>query len=287
MTSYNRERYIEESIKSVLDSTFQNFEFIILDDASTDNTWNLILEYAKFDHRIKAFQNDQNLGDYLNRNMAASYAKGKYIKYVDSDDLISKDALALLVKQMEENPSAAFGLSADQAWIERNKIKLLSPSDLFNIFIFEGKLIGSSPTGSIIRRDIFEIVGGFSGKQFIGDTELWLRLASQYNAIVFDKSLYYWREHEDQQMHLEKNNQSIRYERFKLLQSFIQNFESSEADCVKKIATRNMKNIIARNILFNFLILNVKTALKDKSGYGLNFSDFLLALQPNKYPSRF
>lgn len=287
MTSFNREKYIEESIQSVLDSTFQNFEFIILDDASTDSTWNLILEYSKVDKRIKAFQNDQNLGDYLNRNKAAYYAKGKYIKYVDSDDLISKDALALLVKQMEENPSAAFGLSADQKWVEKNKNKLFKPRDLFNIFIFEGKLLGSSPTGSIIRRDIFDFVGGFSGRQFIGDMELWLRLASNYNAIAFDNSLYYWREHEDQQMHLEKNIQSIKYDRFKLLQSFIQNFESSVADCVKQVATRNIKNIVARNILFNLLILKVKTSLRDKSGYGLNFSDLLLALLPNRYPSRF
>ncbi len=285
MTSYNRERFIEESIQSILDSTFKKYEFIIVDDASTDNTWNLIMKYAKLDNRIKSFQNPQNLGDYLNRNKVASYAKGKYIKYVDSDDLISKDALMLLVTKMEENPDAAFGLSADEGWIEKNKNKLFSPRDLFNVFIFEGKLLGSSPTGSIIRRDIFDFVGGFSGRQFIGDMELWLTLASQYNAIAFDKSLYYWREHEDQQMNLEKRNHSISYQRFKLLQSYINNFEFYDSSEHKKMAARNIKNIISRKILYDLCSFKFNKAFKDMRGYGLVTSDLLFSLKHNRYPS--
>ena len=285
MTSYNREKFISESIESILNQDYTDYEFIIVDDASTDNTWEIILDYAKKDQRIKPFKNECNLGDYQNRNKAASYAKGKYIKYVDSDDLIFVDTLGKLVRQMDDNPSAAFGLSADRAWVERNNNNLLSPKDLFKIFIFEGKLLGSSPTGSIIRRDIFESIGGFSGKQYVGDLELWLKLASLYNAIVFEKSLYYWREHEDQQMYFEQKNRLIRYERFDLLRSFIQKFEHFDNCFIKRMAIRNIKNIVSRKLLFDLFTFKLGFLIQDIKGYNLTIQDFLFALYPNRYPS--
>lgn len=283
MTSYNRENLIEESIQSVLNSSFENFEFIIVDDASTDSTWEIILKYAKIDSRIKTFRNQFNIGDYQNRNKAASYAKGKYLKYVDSDDLIFKNTLFEIIKKMEDNPKAAFGLSAELDWIIKKDIVLLNPEDLFTIFIFEGKLLGCSPTGSIIRRDAFEKTGGFSGKQYIGDTELWLKLASNYSAIVFDKDLYYWREHQDQQIKFEKKNRFIKYDRFILLQSYIHSFEYLNEN-IKKIAARNIKSIVSRNILCDMCLFKINAAINDKRGYGLNIIDLLLSLLPNRYP---
>lgn len=285
MTSFNREHLIDDSIQSVLNSSFENFEFIIVDDASTDKTWDIILKYAKRDSRIKPFRNESNMGDYSNRNIVASYAKGKYLKYVDSDDLIYNDCLLTIIQLMEENPLAAFGLSAEIDWIQKKDIRVFNPEQLFKIFIFEGKLLGTSPTGSIIRRDVFEITGGFSGKQYIGDTELWLKLASKYSAIVFDKALYYWREHKDQQMNFEKKNRFVKYERFNLLQSYIQNFEFSDTQRNKKIALRNIKNILSRNILSDMCSFKFKKAIDDMRGYDLDTIDLLFSLKPNQYPS--
>ena len=88
MTSYNRENYIGEAIQSVIDSTYQNWELIICDDGSTDNTLAIAQGFAKQDDRIKIFINEKTLGDYPNRNRAASHAQGKYIRYLDSDDYI-------------------------------------------------------------------------------------------------------------------------------------------------------------------------------------------------------
>src|SRR5690606_2521559 len=88
MTVYNREKYIAEAIKSVLASTYQNWELIIVDDQSMDNSVAIAQSFAQKDPRIQVHVNKENLGDYPNRNRAASYAKGKYLKYVDSDDLI-------------------------------------------------------------------------------------------------------------------------------------------------------------------------------------------------------
>ncbi len=93
MTAYNREFFISMAIESVLNSTFKDFELIIVDDCSTDATVAIARKYEKLDSRIKLFVNEHNLGDYDNRNFAASVARGKYIKYVDSDDILYKFSL--------------------------------------------------------------------------------------------------------------------------------------------------------------------------------------------------
>jgi glycosyltransferase involved in cell wall biosynthesis len=77
MTAYNRENYIVEAIESVLSSTYTNFELIVVDDGSTDNTVNIARGYAHKDDRIKVYVNTKNLGDYANRNNAAKKAKGE------------------------------------------------------------------------------------------------------------------------------------------------------------------------------------------------------------------
>ena len=75
ITSYNREKYIGDAIQSVLDSTYKNFELIIVDDMSTDNSVGIAKSFEKKDNRIKVYINEANLGDYPNRNKAASLLK--------------------------------------------------------------------------------------------------------------------------------------------------------------------------------------------------------------------
>ena len=112
MTAYNRENFISEAIESVLASTFTDFELIIVDDASQDTTVEIAKFYENLDHRVKVYVNDINLGDYPNRNKAASYANGKYLKYLDSDDIIYDYGLEVMVKAMEKFEFAGFGLAS-------------------------------------------------------------------------------------------------------------------------------------------------------------------------------
>jgi glycosyltransferase involved in cell wall biosynthesis len=84
MTAYNREKYIAEAIESVLASSFTDFELIIVDDCSADSTVEIARPYLH-DKRVQLHINEQNLGDYPNRNRAAELASGKYIKYLDCE----------------------------------------------------------------------------------------------------------------------------------------------------------------------------------------------------------
>ena len=77
---------------------------IIVDDVSQDDTYSVAMRYAEQDSRISVYKNDTNLGDYPNRNMAASYAKGKYLKYLDADDKLYPYGLEIIdcdYRQME------------------------------------------------------------------------------------------------------------------------------------------------------------------------------------------
>ena len=82
MTTYNREKYVGAAIESVLKSSFKDFELVVVDDRSKDKTVDIVREWQAKDDRVKLFINEQNLGDYPNRNQAAAHATGKYLKYV-------------------------------------------------------------------------------------------------------------------------------------------------------------------------------------------------------------
>lgn len=102
MPSYNKEKYIAASIESVLAQTFQNFELIIIDDASTDNSVAIICKYQ--DKRIRFFQNNTNIGIAQNRNRALELAKGEYIALLDADDISANIRLEKEVEYLNNHP---------------------------------------------------------------------------------------------------------------------------------------------------------------------------------------
>jgi len=103
MPAYNAERYIGNSIESILNQTFKNFELIISDDASTDKTWGIIRKYKQKDKRIVAIRNKKNLYIAENRNLLVRLAKGKYIAWQDADDISIPDRLQKQYEFMEKN----------------------------------------------------------------------------------------------------------------------------------------------------------------------------------------
>lgn len=104
MPSFNTEKYIAESIKSVLCQTYTNLELIIVDDCSTDRTDEVVAGFK--DDRIKYLKNEKNSGAAISRNKALNAAKGKWIAFLDSDDLWTKDKLEKQIAFMEKNEYA-------------------------------------------------------------------------------------------------------------------------------------------------------------------------------------
>lgn len=100
---YNSEEYISETIESVLSQSHQNWEMIIVDDCSTDNGVKIIEQYADNDDRIKLIKMKKNKGAAVARNMAIKKAEGRYIAFLDSDDIWHQDKLKKQIRFMLKN----------------------------------------------------------------------------------------------------------------------------------------------------------------------------------------
>ena len=87
MPAYNAEKYIEQAIRSVINQTYKDWELIVIDDGSIDNTASILFELAALDSRIHALKNEKNCGASYTRNRAISLARGEWIAFLDSDDL--------------------------------------------------------------------------------------------------------------------------------------------------------------------------------------------------------
>ena len=103
MPSYNTAQYIGESIKSVQNQTYTNWELIIVDDCSTDDTDGIVEQFRENNCRIKYFKNEKNSGAAISRNKALREAKGRWIAFLDSDDLWSNDKLEKQINFMKKN----------------------------------------------------------------------------------------------------------------------------------------------------------------------------------------
>jgi glycosyltransferase involved in cell wall biosynthesis len=202
MTAYNRERYIAEAIESVLASTWKNFELIIVDDQSTDNTLSIAKSYERKDGRVKVYRNETNLRDYPNRNKAASYAKGKYLKFIDSDDKIYDWGLAYCVEQMERYPQSSFGISMIDGDYSLPSV-LMNSDDVIRKHLFESTHLSAGPSGTIIQREFFEKIQGFDTRFFMANDEYFnVKVASLTSVVLLKRPYFFYRIHDFQ----EQNN---------------------------------------------------------------------------------
>ncbi|MEO5967023.1 MAG: glycosyltransferase family 2 protein [Ferruginibacter sp.] len=246
MTAYNREQYISESIESVLASSYKNFELIIVDDKSTDNTYVVAEKFANRDDRIRLYKNEINLGDYPNRNKAASYAKGKYIKYVDSDDSILPEGLKIMVNSMENYPEAAFGFCDIKKIEVRSYPYLLSGKEALRKHFLNKGLLLAGPASAIIKLKSFYEIGGFSETRYVSDYEAWLKLCLNNALLILEPDLVNIRIHPGQEMDVGKL--AYYHLNYDLHKQFLNLPEAPFTNLEKKKLLFNYKVLLGRRV---------------------------------------
>ena len=247
MTAYNREQYISEAIESVLASSYSNFELIIVDDHSKDKTVEIARYYEFKDSRVKVYINERNLGDYPNRNKAASYAKGKYLKYVDSDDMIYSFGLEQLVYYMEQFPNAGYGLCTLKPNL-KNKFPLyLSPLDAYNYHYLGPGLFHKAPLSAIIKKKEFDLVGGFIEERMVGDFEMWHKLSLKYSVVLMPQGIVWYRSHDSQEMN-DYEKYRYRYREISNKYLSLSNLPSERINEINKKRKNNIKSKIIGKI---------------------------------------
>ena len=200
LTSYNREAFIAESIESVLAQTLTDFELIVSDDQSSDGTVAIANDYARRDSRIRVSINDTNLGDYGNRNQAASLARGQFLKYHDSDDVMYRHCLAVMAEALSAEPRAGFAMSSSRNWSGGPCPMLLTPRLSYEREYLGTGLFQAGPASALFRTDVFRGLGGFPEEGVASDMLFWIQACARVNLLLVPGDLFYYRVHVGQEL---------------------------------------------------------------------------------------
>jgi hypothetical protein len=190
--AYNARRFIRQAISSILAQDFTDFELLVCDDCSTDDTWEMICEFS--DPRIRAVRHASNTGEYANRNQALADARGKYIVYIDGDDYLYPHGLGHMVRTMERFPRAAFASAQEDS--ERFIYPVeLSPREIMSCLLLGPDVFAANFTQIIFRTSSLRDAGGFDRRFRSGDTYIQVALAMQQHCVLIAGGLAWWRRH--------------------------------------------------------------------------------------------
>lgn len=206
MPVYNEEKYLREAIDSILCQTADNFEFIIIDDASTDNSLPIIQSYT--DKRIVLIRNEQNIGNYPSRNKGMEVAVGKYICVMDADDIAYPQRLEVQYEYMETHPTvSALGTNFIFSKTDIKKNLLFSHEQIMIKLLQNNAVLHPS---LMIRSDVMRKHGGYNEKYvYSSDYDLIARFAISGTVENLPDILMMYRLHESQISHLHREEQNI------------------------------------------------------------------------------
>ena len=279
MTSFNREAYIAEAIESVLAQTFGDFELIICDDGSTDETVTIANEYARRDARVRVTLNAENLGDYANRRRVVEFARAPFLKYHDSDDVMYAHCLAVMLEPLRREPSAAFAVSASHAWPGGPAPMLLTPRLAYEREYLGGGLFQLGPAAALFRTAQFRALGGFPDVPHAADYLFWLRACARVNVLLVPGDLFYYRVHAGQEAAKPANDLAFAQSAGVAWQML----NSSECPLTGEalaLAKRNFAFVQARGIYRFVRRGKLTSALQVVRHSGLSMSDWVRYLRP-------
>ena len=183
VTTFNREKLIIETLETIFNQSYTNFEIIVIDDASTDNTLSVLQPYVK-DKRIRLFKNEKNLERCASRNLGLENATGDFATLLDSDDFMYENCLADAAAFIQKNSEIQFFHNYYEL-VDNNKKVIYNyrfPKEKdFTKKLAEGNFI--SCIGNFISKEIFENYKFSLDPKVLGseDWEIWLRVYSSYN----------------------------------------------------------------------------------------------------------
>jgi len=214
LSVFNDEKYIYESIRSILCQTFEDFELIVIDDASNDHTAEILASFS--DPRIRISRNSTNLGLTRSLNIGLDLCKGKYIARMDSDDISHPERFARQVDFLEKHPSiGVLGTNYERITIEgthTGKVRThRSDWELVHWLInFENPI--SHPT-VCLRTNLIRQVGGYDENfRYTQDYDLWGRLARITHLANLPETLLYYRSGHENQISTNNLNLQKEYE---------------------------------------------------------------------------
>lgn len=198
---YNGEKFIPETILSIINQTFKNLEIIVIDDSSTDNSVNIIKEFCQKDQRIRLVRNEKNLGLADSLNKAITLSTGDYIARLDQDDVSELNRIEVQLQTMIDNPqidilfSNSIKISGKSIPVSSNKYD--EDNDIIEYSPdIHGSLLHSSLFG---KKEALTQIGGYRKETYPADDyDLVLRLSdANYQVSIINKPLVRYRVHDE------------------------------------------------------------------------------------------
>jgi glycosyltransferase involved in cell wall biosynthesis len=187
--TYNRLPMLKEAVDSVLSQDFEDFELIVVDDGSNDGTGE---EIKKYRERVRLFQSSENRGVSAARNKGILHARGKYVAFLDSDDLWVKGKLKIQVSFLDDNPQYPLCYT-DEIWIRKGKrVNPKVRHAKYSGWIFEKclPLCIISPSSAMMKKTLFSKVGLFDEVLPVcEDYDFWLRVSARFPVFFINRRL--------------------------------------------------------------------------------------------------
>jgi len=255
LSTFNCDKYLGAAILSILEQSFQDYEFIIVDDGSLDNTESVLSYWCKVDDRINVFRNPSNMGLAYSLNTALSHSRGRLIARMDADDVARKSRFQKQVDSFSND--AELVVCGTNALHVNEFLRPVSLTylptkdwDIRCVCLNENPFAHSSV---MMRKDALRRVGGYDVRYDTSqDYELWTRLLDQGHAINI----------EDQLMLLRRHSESV-YEKKRNLQK--ENTETIRKAYVKKFFCNELEGVVLMENLNSTIF--VETRCRDLSNY--------------------
>lgn len=241
IATYNRARFLPETIESVLQQRFRDFELIVVDDGSTDETPELLKSYAG---RIRSLR-QENRGPAAARNLGIRSARGRWISIQDSDDLAAPDHLESLFAFTEQNPDCGM-VFANGAYlggpehnretiIPKDKSRRLARDGVRLVDLFDKSIVRLQ--AALISKQCLEAVGGHDESLYICmDLDLAFRIFMRYPAAYLDKVVFLYRKHEG---NIGRNQDLRLLENIRVIEKLLREFpQAGEILGMRRIAQR-------------------------------------------------
>ncbi len=265
ITNYNYGNYIEKSIKSLLDQSFKNFEILIIDDGSTDNSRQIIEKYSTID-KIKIIY-QKNKGLIVSNNIALRLAKGKYLIRLDADDYLDNNALKIMVDEMEKDN--LLGLVYPNYFIVDENENVINYR--IRIPTNENNVKDNPAHGActLIRKKFLKSIGGYDERYNCQDGYfLWINFFSKFKVKNIETPLFYYRRHGN---NLTNNSEKILTTRSKIISKYFDDNEIKAGEILAIIPIRGEKygidSFVLEKINANQTVLDIKIAEILKSKY--------------------
>jgi len=195
---YNTEKYLNLAIQSIIDQTYSNFELLLLDDGSTDNSREIALKYAEIDPRVKVHHH-ANMGVCRTLQKGVGLANGKYIARMDGDDIAHPQRFELQVNFLENNPTcvavgtALIVIDPDGDVLCKPQITEDHDTLVRELLQWQGSRI-CHPT-VMMRTEAVKAVGGYTQEHYFQDVDLFLKLATKGKLANLPERLLWYRFH--------------------------------------------------------------------------------------------